>query len=122
VFKSYDILGGMHTNGVLLTTKTYRDANPTICAAVLAAQQEANAFIAASPRQAAEIYLELTGEKKGDVARMAGWIADPDVAYTTVPMKLMDFAAFMHKVGRVKRVPDSWKDYFFAEGQGVDGS
>ena len=47
------------------------------------------------------------------VDQMAGWVADPDVVYTTVPMKVMDFAAFMHKVGRLKRVPNSWKDMFF---------
>ena len=37
---------------------------------------------------------------------MAGWVADPDVVYTTVPMKVMDFAAFMHQVGRLKRQPE----------------
>lgn len=122
VFKSYDITGGMHTNGVMLTSKAYHDANPKVCAAVLAAQHEANDFIRANPRQAAEIYLALTGDKKAAIEQMAGWIADPDVVYTTVPMKVMDFAVFMHKVGRIKRQPENWKDMFFPEGQGVAGS
>jgi NitT/TauT family transport system substrate-binding protein len=121
VFKSYDVTGGMHTNGVMLTSKIYHDANPKICAAVLAAQQEANDFIRANPRQAAEIYLRLTGDK-ASVEQMAGWVADPDVVYTTVPMKVMAFAAFMHQVGRLKRQPDSWKDMFFPESQDVAGS
>ena len=122
VFKSYDVTGGMHTNGVLLTSKAYRDANPRVCAAVLAAQQEANDFIRTNPHQTAEIYLAMTGDKQATVAQMAGWVADPDVVYTTVPMKVMDFAAFMHQVGRLKRQPDSWKDMFFDEGHGVSGS
>jgi NitT/TauT family transport system substrate-binding protein len=122
VYKSYDVTGGMHTNGVVLTSKAYHDANPKLCAAVLAAQQEANEFIRASPRQAAEIYLTLTGDKMATVDQMAGWVADPDVVYTTVPMKVMDFAAFMHQVGRLKRQPDSWKDMFFEESQDVAGS
>ena len=122
VFKSYDITGGMHTNGVILTSKAYHDANPKVCGAVLAAQQEANDFIRANPRQTAEIYLALTGDKMASVDQMAGWVADPDVVYTTVPMKVMDFAVFMHKVGRLKRQPDSWKDMFFEESQGVEGS
>jgi NitT/TauT family transport system substrate-binding protein len=122
VFKSYDITGGMHTNGVMLTSKTYHDANPTVCAAVLAAQQEANDFIRANPRQTAEIYLAMTGDKKGTVEQMAGWVSDPDVVYTTVPMKVMDFAAFMRRVGRLKREPNSWKDMFFPESQDVAGS
>jgi NitT/TauT family transport system substrate-binding protein len=122
VFKSYDVTGGMHTNGVMLTSKAYHDANPRVCAAVLAAQQEANDFIRVNPHQTAEIYLAMTGDKQASVSQMAGWVADPDVVYTTVPMKVMDFAAFMHKVGRLKRQPDSWKDMFFEEGQGVEGS
>jgi NitT/TauT family transport system substrate-binding protein len=93
-----------------------------VCAAVLAAQQEANDFIRSNPRQTAEIYLALTGDKRGSVEQMAGWVADPDVVYTTVPMKVMDFAVFMHKVGRLKRQPDSWKDMFFEESQGLEGS
>jgi NitT/TauT family transport system substrate-binding protein len=34
-------------------------------------------------------------------------------------MKLVEF---MHKVGRVKRVPPSWKDMFFAEAHDLKGS
>ncbi|MEA2777580.1 MAG: sulfonate transport system substrate-binding protein [Acetobacteraceae bacterium] len=122
VYKSYDVTGGMHTNGVVLTSKAYHDANPKVCAAVLGAQQEANDFIRANPRQAAEIYLTMTGDKMGAVDQMSGWVADPDVVYTTVPMKVMDFAAFMHKVGRLKRQPNSWKDMFFEESQDLAGS
>lgn len=122
VLKSYDVTGGQHTNGVMLATKTYHDANPSICAAVLAAQQEANDFIQANPAQAAEIYLALTGDKQATPKQMAGWVADPDVLYTTVPKKVMEFAAFMHRVGRLKRQPDSWKDMFFPESQDVAGS
>jgi NitT/TauT family transport system substrate-binding protein len=122
VLKSYDVTGGMHTNGVVLTSRTYHDANPKVCTAVLAAQQEANDFIRGNPRQAAEVYLAMTGDKMGTVDQMSGWVADPDVVYTTVPMKVMDFAAFMHKVGRLKREPNSWKDMFFEESQDVAGS
>jgi NitT/TauT family transport system substrate-binding protein len=122
VMKSYDVTGGMHTNGVILATKAYHDANPRICAAVLGAQQEANAFIRKNPGQAADIYLQVTGDKQVDAKQMTEWVADPDVAYTTIPMKVMDFVAFMHKVGRVKHLPGSWKDMFFPESQDVAGS
>jgi NitT/TauT family transport system substrate-binding protein len=64
----------------------------------------------------------MTGDKKGTVDQMAGWVADPDVVYTIVPMKVMAFAAFMHKVGRLKRQPDSWKDMFFPEAHDAAGS
>jgi NitT/TauT family transport system substrate-binding protein len=122
VMKSYDVTGGMHTNGVILATKAYHEANPVICAAVFAAQQQANAFIHENPAQAAEIYLQATGDKQVGTNQMAAWVADPDVAYTTVPMKVMDFITFMHRVGRVKRLPGTWKDMFFPESQDVAGS
>jgi NitT/TauT family transport system substrate-binding protein len=45
VLKSYDTLGAKHTNGVLLTAKKFHDANPKLCAAMVAAFEEADAFI-----------------------------------------------------------------------------
>src|SRR5229473_478474 len=64
VLKSCDTLGGKHTNGVLVGTKKFRDANPKLYAAVLAAQEEANGFIAAHPREAAAIYVAMTGDTR----------------------------------------------------------
>jgi hypothetical protein len=34
----------------------------------------------------------------------------------------MTFAAFMHKVGRLKHMPASWKDVFLPNVQGGQGS
>lgn len=122
VMKSYDVWGGKHTNGVLLATKKFHDANPGICAAVLAAQQEANAFIKAQPRETAGIYLAMTGDKQAGVEELTKWVQDPDVEYTTQPMLVMAFVEFMYKVGRLKKKPAGLGDLFFAEGQGAGGS
>ena len=122
VMKSYDVTGGKHTNGVLIASKKFHDANPKICAAVLGAQKEANAFIKAEPRKAAEIYLAMTGDKQVGVDQFAQWVADPDVEYTTVPLQTMAFATFMKKVGRIKRTAPRWQDMFFEESHDVAGS
>ena len=122
VMKSYDVTGGMHTNGMVVAAKKFHDANPKICAAVLAAQQEANALIKSDPRACAMIYLAMTGDKQVDADQFTEWVRDPDVQYTTVPMKIMEFARFMQKVGRIKRVAPRWQDMFFEEGQNVEGS
>ncbi len=122
VLKSYDVLDGPHTNGVLLTTKRFHDANPNVCAAVFAAQTEANAFIKAEPQACAKIYLEATGDKKVGADELAKLVADPDVDYTTTPKNVMTFVAFMHKVGRIKHNPGKWQDLFFAEAHGLAGS
>jgi NitT/TauT family transport system substrate-binding protein len=34
----------------------------------------------------------------------------------------MKHVEFMHKVGRLKRVPTSWQDMFFAEAHDLKGS
>lgn len=121
VLKSYDTLGARHTNGVLLTSKKFHDANPKLCAAMIAAFEEADAFIKAHPREAAQTYLKITGEKTAldELARM---VADPDVDYTTTPINIMKIVGFMHEVGRIKKMPASWKDMFFPEAYGLNGS
>ena len=40
VLKSYDTLGGPHTNGVQVTTETFRRDNPKICQAVFASHDK----------------------------------------------------------------------------------
>ena len=48
-------------------------------------------------------------------------VADPDNIWTTVPQKIMAFTEFMHRAGRLKHMPASWKDMFLPlvhDGQG----
>jgi NitT/TauT family transport system substrate-binding protein len=121
VLHSYEVVGAKHTNGVLVASKRFYDANPKTCAAVLAAFNEANAFIKANPRQAAEIYLAATKDKE-PLDSLEKMVTDPDVEYTTTPVNVMAFVEFMHKVGRIKKRPESWKDLFFADAHALNGS
>src|SRR6516162_428228 len=88
VLKSYDTLGARQTNGVLLTSKKFHDANPKLCAAMVAAFEEADAFIKGNPRAAAQIYLNVTREKT-TLDELEKMVADPDVDYTTTPVNVM---------------------------------
>ena len=121
VLKSYDTLSAKHTNGVLLTSRKFHDANPKLCAAVVAAFEEADAFIKAHPREAAQIHLDVTKDKIA-LDQLEKMVADPDVDYTTTPINLMKIVDFMHEVGRIKKKPTSWKDLFFPEAHGLNGS
>lgn len=121
VLKSYDTLGAKHTNGVLLTARKFHNANPKLCAAMVAAFEEADAFIKAHPREAAQIYLDVTKDKVA-LDQLEKMVADPDVDYTTTPVNLMKIVDFMHEVGRIKKKPTSWKDMFFPEAHGLNGS
>jgi NitT/TauT family transport system substrate-binding protein len=121
VLSSYET-DGKHTNGIQVTTKAFHDANPKICNAVRAAHEEANAFIKREPKAAAEIYLKLTNDKKNSADDLVAMITDPDIDYTTAPANLMKHVAFMHQVGRLKHLPASWKDMFFAEAHDLNGT
>ena len=121
VLKSYDALGARHTNGVLVTSKKFHDANPKMCGVVIKAFEEANAFIKAHPREAAQIYLTATRDKNS-LDALEKMVADPDVDYTTTPVSVMKIVDFMYKVGRLKKKPASWKDMFFPEAYGLNGS
>jgi NitT/TauT family transport system substrate-binding protein len=122
VLKSYDTLGGPGTNGVMLMTKKFRDANPKVTQAVYAALSEAEEFINKQPGEAAQIYIKTTNDKRSSEAEMTKFISDPDNIWTTVPQQTMTFAGFMHKVGTMKRLPASWKDLYMPECHELAGS
>lgn len=122
ILKSYDVVGTRHTNGVLIATKRFHDANPAACSALLAACGEANGFIKAHPRQAAEIYLRVTKERRSPLDDLERMVSDPDVEYTTRPAATMAFIDFMHGVGRLRHRPAQWTELFFAEAHDSGGS
>src|SRR6202030_429546 len=82
VLTSYDTLGGPGTNGVMLMTKKFRDANPKVTRAVYAALSEAEDFINKQPGEAAQIYLATTGDKRSGQEEMIKFIPNPDNIWT----------------------------------------
>jgi NitT/TauT family transport system substrate-binding protein len=122
VLKSYDTLGGPGTNGVMLMTKKFRDANPKVTQAVYNALSEAEDFINKQSNEAAEIYMKAAKEKRSSQAEMAKFISDPDNIWTTMPQQSMTFAGFMNKVGTMKRLPNSWKDLYMPECHDLAGT
>ena len=122
VLKSYDTLGGPGTNGVMLMSRKFRDANPKVTQAVYAAVTEANEFINKNPGEAAQIYIKTTSEKRSNQEEMTRFISDADNIWTTTPQQTMTFAGFMHRVGTMKRVPSSWKDLYMPECHELPGS
>jgi NitT/TauT family transport system substrate-binding protein len=122
VLKSYDTLNGPGSNGVMLMTKKFRDANPKVTQAVYAALTEAEEFINKNPGEAAQIYIKTTNEKRSSQEEMVKFISDTDNIWTTMPQQTMTYANFMHKVGTMKRVPASWKDLYMPECHELAGS
>ena len=122
ILKTYDIVGGPHTNGIQVTTEAFHTANPAVCRAVMAAHDEANAFIGRDPQGAAEIYRTLSNDHRGSVEDLVRMITDPDIVYTTTPANMMTMVKFMVDTGRLKTMPSSWKDLFLPEAHDLSGS
>ncbi len=122
VLSSYDTLGGSTTNGVMIMSKKFRDANPKVTQAVYGALSEAEEFIAKNNADAAKIYIKAAHEKRSTPDEMTKMVADPENVWTTTPQHSMKYAEFMHKVGSVKRLPASWKDMYMPESHELKGS
>lgn len=121
VLNSYDVLGGPHTFNVITTTKAFHDNNPKTYAAVFAALEEAVAYINKNKKASAEIY-QKASKTKESLDDLVKEISQPSLSYTTTPQKISKFADFMYKTGTIKTKPNSWKDLFFPNVHGKQGS
>ncbi len=118
---SYDVLGGPATFNVVWTLKKFRDDNPKVYAAFLAALEDAMAFIKKDPHRAAQIYIGMEHSKL-PVDFVEKMIRDPENVFTTTPQRMMKYAEFMHKIGAIENKPMAWTDFFFPDIHGAKGS
>jgi NitT/TauT family transport system substrate-binding protein len=120
VLTSYDVLGP-HSFTVAWTSARFRKDNPELYAAFLDAVKEATATIAADPKGTAQSWIDDTGSKL-PLDMVTKVVTAPNVEWTMTPAATMKFAKFMRKVGTTKHEPASWKDMFFPEIGGLNGS
>jgi NitT/TauT family transport system substrate-binding protein len=121
VFDSYQAVGGPHTFNLVWASEKWVKANPKLVKAFVDALKEANDFIAEKPGDAARIYV--TSEKsKSSVEEILRDIKAEGIKYTQTPSGLMKFATFMNKIGMIKAVPASWKDYAYEHLHGLPGN
>ncbi|MBV8913995.1 MAG: ABC transporter substrate-binding protein [Acetobacteraceae bacterium] len=118
---SDEILGQPFSNPVYFTTAKFRDANPTVIRAFVAAAREAAAFIAAHPREAAETYLRATGEKY-PVDELVAIIGDGRKTFDTTPVGMQLVADHMADTKVLRSRPKSWKDFFWPEAHDQNGN
>jgi NitT/TauT family transport system substrate-binding protein len=120
VLSSFDVLGP-HSFTVAWTSARFRKDNPELYAAFLDAVKEATAIIGADPRGTAQSWIDDTGSKI-PVETVTKVVTGPNVEWTMTPAATMKFAKFMRKVGTTKHEPASWKEMFFPEIAGLNGS
>ncbi len=121
VLNSYDVLGGPATLNVIYTTARFREANPKIYQAFLAAFEEAIALINRDKRAAAEFYLKYSKDKD-TVKDILAMLNDPQIEFTQTPKNITRYADFLFRIGTIKYRPASWKELFFPEIHHLSGS
>jgi len=121
VLNSYDVMDGPHSFTVAWTTAKFRDQNPVLYNALLAALQEATDVVNNNKRAAAAQWIS-DSQSKLPLDFVERVVSGPQVRWTLVPENTMKFARFMQSVGTLRGEPQSWRDYFFPDIHGWDGS
>lgn len=112
VMSSFDVYGGPATLIVIYGTTKFYNENPTVVKIVLSALQEAIDMTNADRRKAVMEYIEVTKEQL-DQNAIDRFVEDKEVGFDIAPKGTFKVAEFMHTVGSVKNMPESWKDLFF---------
>ena len=121
VLNSFDVMGGSHTFTAVWAPAKFRDGNPVLYKAFIAALKEATEIVNKDKRAAAALWIE-DSKSKLPLDTAAKIVSGAQVHWTMTPENTMKFADFMASVGRLKTKPGSWKDYFFPEIYDVNGS
>lgn len=122
VISSYDVLGGSHSLTLLWTTARFTRDNPKLYNAVVKAFLEAMKWINENPKDAAGLYSDISKSvlTQEEVLRI---ITDKNkMEYTPVPIRTMEVATFMHKVGAISKKPTDWKALFWQNVHNLPGS
>lgn len=122
VLNSDDILGGPATFSNIFSSSKFRNANPRTYKAALAAFTEAIALINKDKKWAAQVYLNVSGDKKSTVADIQKQLEDVNIVFTTTPKNVQKYADFMFDAGYIKTRAGSWKDLYFPEIHDQPGS
>lgn len=121
IMSSFDIMDGSHTFTVAWTSAKFRDANPVLYKALIAALKEATDIVNKDKAAAGALWIE-DSKSKLPPDMVAKIVAGPQVNWTLTPEATMKFADFMTAVGTLKVKAASWKDYFFPEVHDLKGS
>jgi NitT/TauT family transport system substrate-binding protein len=121
VLDSYQAAGGPHTFNLVWASEKWVKANPALARAFVDALREATDFVIQKPAEAARLYA--TSEKsRSSPEEILSIMRQDGIKYTMTPSGLLKFAGFMGKIGMIKTVPASWRDYAFEHLHGLPGN
>lgn len=114
VMDTNDLFPEPLNSNVMFSTAAYHDANPVAVQAIIAALNEANEMIANDPERAADLYLQISGDKldKQDVVAL---LKDRGTIFSTKPQGTLQVVQYMADTGLIPKRPQSYADMFFPE-------
>jgi NitT/TauT family transport system substrate-binding protein len=112
ILSTYDALGGPATLNVVLTRRQFHDENPRGQQAFVEALEEAMELIDRDKPAAAAMYKRIA-QAPESIEEILSMLRDPRIVFTTTPHGVLRTAEFMHRIGRIKERPGSWKELFF---------
>jgi NitT/TauT family transport system substrate-binding protein len=121
ILNSFDVMDGPSTFTVAWTSARFRDKNPVLYKALIAALKEATEIVDKDRAKAAGYWIEDV-KSKLPLDKVTAVVSGPQVRWTMAPENSMKFAAFMASVGSIKEAPKSWKEMFFPEAHDLNGS
>jgi NitT/TauT family transport system substrate-binding protein len=121
VMDSFDI-AGPHSAALVVAPAAWCAANPALAAAVVAALQQADRFIADQRGAAAELFAAAAKDQVAVVEDLSDMIGDPDVAYSAAPAGVLGLADFLAATGRLAGKPGGWAELACAAGRELAGN
>ena len=121
ILNSFDVMDGPHTFTVAWTSSRFREKNPVLYKALVAALKEATDIVDKDRQRAARYWIEDV-KSKLPLDKVTAVVSGAQVKWTMAPLETMKFANFMASVGSLKSAPASWKDLFFPEVHDLNGS
>jgi len=120
VLSTLDVAGPT-TNLLAVARTAWHDESEKERQVFLAALAEAQEIINTDPKRASELYLASTQERF-DPAEFAQMLSDDGNIFQSLPKGTFQTAAFMAKIGLIREAPADWRDYFFDDLKGREGS
>jgi NitT/TauT family transport system substrate-binding protein len=111
VLDGYDVLGAA-TYQLLATTTTFYEHNARLAEVFVRSLEEADAWIAANRKDAAELYVKAAKSKESP-AEILGMLQNPHAGYSTTPKKTTTFSDFLYEVKAIEKKPADWKELYF---------
>lgn len=116
VLTSYEVLGGPATVNVVAATSKFREENPEVNRAFIAALEEAIQIIEADKSAAVEVYARLAQDTT-PLDELLAMLEDEraPITFSIEPHGVMQQVDFMHGVGIIESKPDAWQDLFYED-------